>query len=152
MKRFHVHLAVADLETNVQFYRRLFGREPDVRKPDYAKWLLDDPRVNFALSSRGAAPGLNHLGFQAEDETELAELQARARAADAAGREEREVTCCYARGNKYWIADPQGIAWEHFHTLSDVPVFGEPAAGAAADVACPTAQADCARRAPACCG
>jgi hypothetical protein len=132
MNRFHVHMAVEDLDANLLFYGRLFGREPDVRKADYAKWMLDDPRLNFAISSRGATPGVNHLGLQAEDAEELAVLEARARAADANGVEERDAACCYASGNKYWVTDPQGIAWEHFHTLGDIPVFGSAASGSGA--------------------
>lgn len=129
MKRFHVHLAVEDLDANVAFYSKLFGAEPSVRKPDYAKWMLEDPRLNFAISSRGATAGVNHLGFQAGDEDELAELEARACAADAGGVEERGAACCYASGNKYWVTDPQGIPWEQFHTLGDIPVFGTANAG-----------------------
>lgn len=140
MKRFHVHLAVDDLDGNIAFYSRLFGADPDVRKSDYAKWMLDDPRINFAISARGAAVGVNHLGLQAEDESELAEIEARARSADANGIEERGAACCYAAGNKYWVTDPQGVAWEHFHTLSDIPVFGSAAEGSGA----PTGDRGCA--------
>lgn len=126
MKRFHVHVAVEDLDRSVTFYSALFGMKPSVERPDYAKWMLEDPRVNFAISSRGNQPGVNHLGFQADDQAELAELSARADlAAGSAVLKETEVECCYAKGNKYWVIDPQGLAWEHFQTLGEVPIFGE---------------------------
>jgi catechol 2,3-dioxygenase-like lactoylglutathione lyase family enzyme len=126
MKRFHVHVAVEDLNKSVAFYSELFGMRPTVERPDYAKWMIDDPRVNFAISSRGHQPGVNHLGFQAEDSVELAELGARAdRASGAAVLKETAVECCYAKGNKYWVVDPQGLAWEHFQTLGEVPIFGQ---------------------------
>ena len=125
MKRLHLHVGVENLERSIGFYSTLFGREPSVIKSDYAKWMLDDPRVNFAVSHRGARAGLNHLGVQAESADELAGIRARFSAADAdAVYDEPNVTCCYARGNKHWTRDPQGIAWEAFHTLDDVPLFG----------------------------
>jgi hypothetical protein len=92
---------------------------------DYAKWMIEDPRINFAISTRGSKPGIDHLGFQADSEEELAELKARAQAADLALLDEGATTCCYARSEKHWVTDPQGIAWEHFHTLADIPVFSE---------------------------
>ncbi|MGD0291120.1 MAG: ArsI/CadI family heavy metal resistance metalloenzyme [Candidatus Binataceae bacterium] len=126
MKRFHVHVAVENLAESVTFYSDLFGMKPTVERTDYAKWMLEEPRVNFAISSRGHKPGVNHLGFQADNPAELAELGARAvRAAGAAVLKETEVECCYAKGNKYWVIDPQGLAWEHFQTLGEVPIFGE---------------------------
>jgi len=126
MKRFHVHVAVENLTDSVRFYSDLFGMPPTVERPDYAKWMIEEPRVNFAISARGHRPGVNHLGFQAEDRDELAELSARAdRAAGAAVLRETEVECCYAKGNKYWVIDPQGLAWEQFQTLGEVPIFGE---------------------------
>jgi catechol 2,3-dioxygenase-like lactoylglutathione lyase family enzyme len=127
MKRFHVHLSVAELSESVRFYSELFGAEPTVRKPDYAKWMLDDPRVNFAISSRRQAAGLNHLGFQVESDEELRGMQAQLQAADARMIEENEQPCCYARSDKYWVTDPTGIAWETFHTLSSIPVYAEDA-------------------------
>lgn len=138
MKRFHIHLSVADLDQAAGFYSRLFGSEPSVRKSDYAKWLLDDPRLNFAISARGHAPGLNHLGFQVDEADELAALQQRFEQADIASVAESGAACCYARSDKHWVEDPAGIAWEHFHSLGDIPVFGGPAAtetdaGAVAD-------------------
>jgi catechol 2,3-dioxygenase-like lactoylglutathione lyase family enzyme len=125
MKRFHVHVSVADLSESVRFYSELFGTEPAERKPDYAKWMLEDPRVNFAISSHGPLPGVNHLGFQVESDEELRGMQAQLRAADARMIEENEQACCYARSDKYWVTDPTGIAWETFHTLASIPVYGE---------------------------
>jgi catechol 2,3-dioxygenase-like lactoylglutathione lyase family enzyme len=139
MKRFHVHLHVEDLQRSIEFYSRLFGGAPSRAEADYAKWMLDDPPVNFAISTRGERAGIDHLGIQADDASELAALKARATAADLALLDEGETTCCYARSDKYWVTDPQGIAWEQFHTLADVPVFGRPkavASGAAAAQAC----------------
>jgi lactoylglutathione lyase len=103
---------------------------------DYAKWMLDDPRINFAISTRGGAPGVDHLGIQTDTEAELVELKARAKAADMTLMDEGETTCCYARSEKHWMTDPQGIAWEHFHTLADIPVFSERVKDAADASAC----------------
>jgi len=126
MKRFHVHLGVPDLSASIRFYSNLFGAPPSVQKPDYAKWMLDDPRVNFAISPRHSQPGLNHLGLQAESAEELAEIRSQfANADEASIVDEPNVSCCYARGNKHWTKDPQGIAWEAFHTLESVPMYGE---------------------------
>ncbi|WP_420993314.1 ArsI/CadI family heavy metal resistance metalloenzyme [Cupriavidus sp. 30B13] len=125
MKRFHVHVSVADLPASIRYYSALFAAQPSVVKDDYAKWMLEDPRVNFAISARGAEVGVDHLGFQTDDPSELAELKEHAEAADMALLDEGEATCCYARSEKYWVTDPQGIAWEHFHTLGNVPVYGE---------------------------
>lgn len=136
MKRFHVHLHVQDLQQSIAFYSRLFATEPTRVESDYAKWMLDDPRVNFAISTRGAETGLDHLGFQVEEAGELAELKARAESADMALLDEGETTCCYARSEKHWVTDPQGIAWEHFHTLDNIPVFREAAAAPAASACC----------------
>ncbi|NRO99210.1 glyoxalase/bleomycin resistance/dioxygenase family protein [Paraburkholderia sp. NMBU_R16] len=139
MKRLHVHLAVEDLAASVRFYSALFASEPTVRKPDYAKWMLDDPRVNFAISQRGAVPGLDHLGIQVESEAELSEMHSRLEGAAMPVDAQPGTACCYARSDKYWTVDPQGIAWESYHTLSDIPTFGEPqrtsAPEAASDVA-----------------
>jgi lactoylglutathione lyase len=131
MKRFHVHTHVQDLAQSIAFYSRMFGAEPTRVESDYAKWMLEDPRINFAISSRGGTPGVDHLGIQTDTEAELAELKARARAADMVLQDEGETTCCYARSEKHWITDPQGVAWEHFHTLADIPVFSERATPAA---------------------
>ena len=125
MKRFHVHVAVDDLDANVRFYSKVFGVSPTVLKDDYAKWMLDDPRVNFAISERGLKPGLDHLGVQVESNEELAVLRGQVAQADIAALHQNNATCCYARSDKYWITDPQGIAWETFHTLDSVPVYGE---------------------------
>jgi hypothetical protein len=125
MKRFHVHLHVEDLDQSIGFYSKLFATEPTRVESDYAKWMLDDPRINFAISTRGSQPGIDHLGFQTDDAEELAALKARADAADMALLDEGETTCCYARSEKHWVTDPQGIAWEHFHTLGDIPVFSD---------------------------
>ena len=125
MKRFHVHAHVENLQASIAFYSKLFDAQPTRVENDYAKWMLDDPALNFAISTRGARPGIDHLGFQVDSEEELAELKARAQAADMALRDEGETTCCYARSEKHWVTDPQGIAWEHFHTLGNIPVFSE---------------------------
>ena len=127
MKRFHVHLHVTDLDRSIAFYSRLFAAAPARVEADYAKWMLDEPAVNFAISTRGAEAGLDHLGFQTDDPAELAAMKARAEAADMALLDEGETTCCYARSEKHWVTDPQGIAWEHFHTLGDIPVFRQEA-------------------------
>ena len=124
MKRFHVHVAVDDLDHNIRFYSSLFGSEPSVRKDDYAKWMLDDPRVNFALSKRGDTTGVNHLGIQVETDGELLEVRNRLSQADQPVLDQPDAACCYSASNKHWVQDPQGIAWETFHTLSDIPVFG----------------------------
>lgn len=136
MKRFHVHVHVEDLQASVAFYAKLFGAPPTKLESDYAKWMLDDPRINFAISTRGGKPGIDHLGLQTDSEAELAELKARAQAADLALQGVGEAACCYARSEKHWILDPQGIAWEHFHTLADIPTFGGESAPAPAAAAC----------------
>jgi catechol 2,3-dioxygenase-like lactoylglutathione lyase family enzyme len=125
MKRFHVHVHVDDVAQSIAFYSKLFAAEPARIESDYAKWMLDEPAVNFAISTRGASKGIDHLGFQTDDPAELAAMKARAEAADMALLDEGETTCCYARSEKHWVTDPQGIAWEHFHTLADIPVFNE---------------------------
>lgn len=125
MKRFHVHLAVDDLAANIRFYSTVFGVPPSVEKADYAKWMLDDPRINFAISCRGLKPGLDHLGVQVESEEELLALRDNVGRAEIAALDQPEAACCYARSDKYWITDPQGVAWETFRTLGDIPVFGE---------------------------
>lgn len=142
MKRFHVHVHVDDLQKNIAFYSRLFGAEPTRTESDYAKWMLDDPAVNFAISARGGEIGIDHLGFQTDDPAELEAMKSRAQAADFALLDEGETTCCYARSEKYWITDPQGIAWEQYHTLENIPVFSE---GRRTDAA---ASACCATSAP----
>jgi lactoylglutathione lyase len=135
MKRFHVHLHVDDLTASIAFYSRLFGTAPTRSEADYAKWMLDDPRLNFAISTRGAQPGIDHLGIQAETDEELAQLRASGERAGAPLLDEGQTTCCYARSDKHWITDPQGIAWEHFKTLENIPVFREAPTAQTAKVA-----------------
>ncbi|MGQ3085342.1 MAG: ArsI/CadI family heavy metal resistance metalloenzyme [Hydrogenophaga sp.] len=127
MKRFHVHAHVENLQQSIAFYSKLFGTEPSRVEGDYAKWMLEDPRINFAISTRGDKPGIDHLGLQTDTDEELAELKERAQAADMALLDESSTTCCYARSDKYWLTDPQGIAWEQFRTLGNIPVFSEKA-------------------------
>lgn len=124
-KRFHVHVRVTDLAASVAFYSRLFDAQPSKLEVDYAKWMLEDPRVNFAISTRGEKVGVDHLGFQTDDSAELVTLRERAEAADMVVVQQGEVSCCYSRSEKHWVTDPQGLAWEHFHTLGDVPVYGD---------------------------
>ena len=125
MKRLHVHVAVENIEQSTRFYSALFATKPAVVKDDYAKWMLDDPRVNFAISSRGRAPGLDHFGIQVEDAAELHEVYDRLKQAEGPVLEQGETICCYAKSEKSWINDPQGIAWESFHTLDSVPMYGQ---------------------------
>ena len=128
MKRFHVHANVDDLSASIAFYSKMFAAEPTRREADYAKWMLEDPRINFAISSRGRKPGVDHLGLQTDSDEELADLKARVAAAAMPVLDEGATSCCYARSEKHWVMDPQGIAWEHFHTLADIPVFREKSA------------------------
>jgi catechol 2,3-dioxygenase-like lactoylglutathione lyase family enzyme len=125
MKRLHVHVSVKDLPASIRFYRTLFSAEPVVTQPDYAKWMLEDPKVNFAISINRQPVGVNHLGFQVETDEELRGMRAQLEAADARMVEESEQPCCYAKSDKYWVTDPTGIAWETFHTLGSIPVYGE---------------------------
>jgi catechol 2,3-dioxygenase-like lactoylglutathione lyase family enzyme len=139
MKRFHVHVSVHDLEQSIRFYSALFGTEPAVKKPDYAKWMLEDPRINFAISNRRAKAGVDHLGLQAENGDELEEIATRLAQADVATTPQKGANCCYAKSDKYWTIDPQGIAWESFHTLDSVPLYGSDtrsATTAPAEAAC----------------
>jgi catechol 2,3-dioxygenase-like lactoylglutathione lyase family enzyme len=136
MSRMHLHVAVADIDQNTRFYTALFGAEPTVVKPDYVKWELTDPAVNFAISNRGRAPGLDHVGIQAASTEELETLRARLEAANIQGAAQEATACCYARSDKYWVQDPQGLAWETFHTLGSVPTFNEGEGETAATGAC----------------
>lgn len=140
MKRMHVHVSVSDLEASIRFYSTLFAAEPTVRKFDYAKWMLEDPRVNFAISQRGAAAGVEHLGIQVEDGAELQEVFARLKHADRPVLEQGKTTCCYAESEKSWIEDPQGVQWETFLTTAESTVYGHdpdrPAAAEASQAAC----------------
>ncbi len=138
MKRFHVHLHVDNLTQSIGFYSKLFATDPARVEADYAKWMLQDPPLNFAISTRGVHAGIDHLGIQTDDPAELAAMKARAEAADMSLLDEGETTCCYARSEKHWVTDPQGIAWEHFHTLGTIPVFREAAHTPAAATACCT--------------
>ncbi len=125
MKRFHLHVSVVNLEQSITFYSTLFGAAPAIRQPDYAKWMLEDPRLNFAISTHRQPVGVNHLGFQVDTEEELRGMHAQLRAADERLIQEDEQPCCYAQSNKYWVTDPTGLAWETFHTLGSIPVYGE---------------------------
>jgi catechol 2,3-dioxygenase-like lactoylglutathione lyase family enzyme len=125
MKRLHVHVSVKDLSASIRFYRTVFGEDPVVTQSDYAKWMLEDPRINFAISVNRQPVGVNHLGFQVDTDEELRGMRAQLAAADARMVEESELACCYAKSDKYWVTDPTGIAWETFHTLGRIPVYGE---------------------------
>jgi catechol 2,3-dioxygenase-like lactoylglutathione lyase family enzyme len=144
MKRLHVHVGVADLDRSIQFYSNLFAAEPTVTKPDYAKWMLEDPRVNFAISVRpAAAAGVRHLGIQVESADELAEVYARLKTADAPVFEEGKTTCCYAKSEKSWINDPQGVPWETFHTTGESTTYGGGVESAAPESHAATKPAAC---------
>ncbi len=125
MKRFHIHVGVKDIRKSVQFYSTLFGQKPTKLKEDYAKWMLEDPRVNFAISTRTATDGVDHLGIQVENPPELEEITERLKKADLGIEDEGETTCCYATSNKAWVEDPSGIAWEAYQTMGDAEVFSQ---------------------------
>jgi catechol 2,3-dioxygenase-like lactoylglutathione lyase family enzyme len=124
MKRFHVNVSVGDIAEGIRFYSALFAMEPTVQKADYAKWMLDDPHINFAISQRGYPIGINHLGFQVDSADELIAMRAQLTRADHALLEQIGTACCYATSDKYWITDPTGVAWETFHTLDTLPIYG----------------------------
>ena len=151
MKRLHVHVGVTDLDQSVRFYSTLFAAEPTVTKADYAKWMLDDPRVNFAISSGNAHSGIEHLGIQVEDPDELGEVYQRLEAADRPVIAEGATTCCYAKSEKSWIADPDGVLWEAFHTNGEATTYGDTidlsalSAGAAEGMCCAPAPAETAK-------
>ena len=147
MKRLHVHVSVKDLGASIRFYSQLFATEPTVRKADYAKWMLDDPRVNFAISQRDSKTGVQHLGIQVENRSELTEVYERLKRADAPVIEEGETTCCYAHSEKSWIDDPQGVQWETFLTSGESTVYGTDEIRARAEKAPGTSAC-----APTCCG
>jgi hypothetical protein len=154
MKRFHVHVSVADLENSVAFYNNLFGSAPSKQRPDYAKWMLQDPPLNFAISARGHATGVNHLGFQAENEEELAGLKLLAEAASGGEViDQAEAACCYAKSEKHWTVDPQGLAWEHFHTMAEAQEFGHDSGGPSGACCIPvrSSEKDEGKAASACC-
>lgn len=125
MNRLHIHIAVEELQQSIRFYSALFGTGPSVAKADYAKWDLEDPAVNFTISSRGRKAGLDHVGIQTDSDDALRAIRQRLEAADIAGRAQTDTACCYAKSDKYWSIDPQGIAWETFHTLDSIPTFNE---------------------------
>jgi catechol 2,3-dioxygenase-like lactoylglutathione lyase family enzyme len=125
VKRLHVHVAVEDVEQSIQFYSALFASRPAVVKADYAKWMLDDPRVNFAISARGRAPGVDHLGIQVESSTELGEVAERLKSAQRPIVEQGSTTCCYAKSEKAWVLDPSGVSWETFLTVGESTTYGE---------------------------
>lgn len=123
MKRFHIHLGVKNLDTSIQFYSTLFAQRPAKVKPDYAKWMLEDPRINFAISTRGQDTGVNHLGIQVDTPPELDEIKTRLKNADLGVFNEGETTCCYAKSDKVWVSDPAGVPWETYHTMTDAKIF-----------------------------
>lgn len=141
MKRFHIHIGVEKLDESIRFYSALFGAEPVKTKPDYAKWMLDDPRVNFAISTRAKITGVDHLGIQVEEESELNELRSRFETADMPVLEEGTTTCCYARSDKSWVQDPAGIPWEAYRTMEDAQFFSENPSGAEGACCAPDAPA-----------
>ena len=130
MKRFHIHVGVKDLDHSIAFYSTLFGQAPAKVKDDYAKWMLEDPRINFAISTRVSDTGVDHLGIQVDESAELAELTERLKKADLGVYGEGATTCCYAESEKAWVKDPAGIAWETYHTMSDAEVFSKKAPAA----------------------
>jgi len=155
MKRVHVHVAVSDLDQSIRFYETLFGASPNIVKNDYAKWMLDDPRVNFAISMRdaNAAQGVDHLGIQVDDERELAAIDARLKEAEQAVLNQLEAQCCYARSDKAWSTDPAGVSWETFHTHGEITTYGSDRAIAAGAACCATPSARAEVKAESsCCG
>ena len=125
MKRLHMHIAVNELSESINFYSTLFNSSPSVERDDYAKWDLAEPAINFAISKRGHTSGINHLGIQVDSEDELEEIAQRLDKAGITSSKQEDSSCCYAHSNKHWALDPQGIAWESFHTLGEIPIFGE---------------------------
>lgn len=155
MKRIHLHVSVDDLDKSIGFYSTLFGVEPSVVKGDYAKWMLDDPWVNFAISARGATPGVDHVGIQVDERSELAELSDRLKAAGQSTFDEEGATCCYAQSDKSWVSDPSGVRWETFFTFGEATTYGEDASlkvELGAGGACCAPKAAEATSAKACCG
>jgi catechol 2,3-dioxygenase-like lactoylglutathione lyase family enzyme len=143
MKRLHLHVSVPDLTQSIQFYETLFGAAPSVVKDDYAKWMLDDPRVNFAISQRGRAAGVDHVGIQVDSAAELGELAGRLKAAGAQTFDEQATTCCYAKSDKSWVNDPAGVRWETFFTFGEATTYGESQALAALEAAAKPAIGAC---------
>jgi catechol 2,3-dioxygenase-like lactoylglutathione lyase family enzyme len=141
MKRLHVSIAVRDLDESIRFYSVLFGAEPTVLKTDYAKWMLEDPRVNFSISSRDKIKGIDHLGIQVDDDIELAMLTERLARAGQSVHQQTATTCCYARSNKAWVHDPEGVAWEAFHTLGESATYSGNSADERKSSTCDTPRA-----------
>jgi catechol-2,3-dioxygenase len=141
MKRLHVHLGVKDLSESVTFYNALFGSEPVKLRPDYAKWMLDDPCVNFAISTRAEKTGVDHMGIQVDDADELGALREQMSQANISTHSDGETTCCYARSEKSWVEDPNGLAWEAYHTMADAQLYHSNDEPVVASVACCTAAA-----------
>jgi catechol 2,3-dioxygenase-like lactoylglutathione lyase family enzyme len=125
MSRFHMHIVVENLAISTRFYTALFGAEPTTVKDDYVKWLMDDPSINFVITSRGHIPGLDHVGIETDTDEQLEALQARLAAAGITGQNQKDAACCYERSNKHWTLDPQGIAWEALHSLHPIPTFND---------------------------
>lgn len=136
MKRIHLHISVEDLAKSITFYSTIFGAMPTVQKTDYAKWMLEDPSVNFAISERGAKIGLDHIGIQVDESNELAEIKTRLETADMKMLSQEGTTCCYAKSDKHWVQDPSGIAWETYHTLESAPTFSNLSTDLTSDSAC----------------
>ncbi len=136
MKRMHLHMAVTDLAQSIEFYNTLFDSQPSTTKEDYAKWELEDPAVNFAISTRSQTSGIDHIGIQTESAEELEALRARMASAELSMVSQEGTTCCYAESNKHWVQDPAGIAWETFHTLAEAPTFNLDSEAAEGESAC----------------
>tara|TARA_R110002074_G_scaffold250034_1_gene421818 strand:+ start:261 stop:746 length:486 start_codon:yes stop_codon:yes gene_type:complete len=153
MKRLHINLAVSDLDASIRFYNSLFDAEPTVQKQDYAKWMLEDPRVNFAISTRSSDKGLDHLGIQVEDKNELNEVYARLKKAGAPVIEQGATTCCYALSEKSWISDPEGLSWETFLSIGESPVYGSDEIESADQTSscCPTVETEQGNSSTGCC-
>lgn len=155
MKRLHVHLSVENLEQNIEFYSTMFGAQPTVRHEDYAKWMLDDPRVNFAISNRSVKTGLDHLGIQAENDQELQAIKQCLDATQSPIETQQEAACCYTQSDKHWVTDPQGIAWESFHSLNEIPTFNDQAAPSDGEnpfACCPAPKEKVEPKKSSCCG
>lgn len=143
MKRFHIHVGVKDLKQSVQFYSTLFGAQPTKLKEDYAKWMLEDPKLNFAISTRVGGTGVDHLGIQVENPSELTEISERLKNADLGVHSEGETTCCYAKSNKAWVEDPSGVAWEAYQNMADAEVFSEKDAPKKDEACCVPGESSC---------
>lgn len=140
MKRFHIHVGVSNLDASIQFYSSLFGQPPTKVKSDYAKWMLEDPRINFAISTRGESTGVNHLGLQTDNAAELEEITTRLKHADLGVFNEGETTCCYSKSNKAWVMDPAGVPWEAYHTMADADVYKKEPNSAESSACCAPTQ------------